>query len=82
MVSIQLGEVECGSFANNTGIFSGQNIQHNWDSHSPVAGVTSFLLGDYNYMAVRYAMSIDVTKELLTTKDNDIKLNHSRLKMR
>ncbi|MCL6516731.1 hypothetical protein [Alicyclobacillus sp.] len=55
MVFVQLGGVSSDAVSNNSGVFTGQNIQNAWDSHSPGVSVHGLLMGDSNIATCRSA---------------------------
>ena len=42
---VNLGFIQVGSVSNDVGVFSGQNIQSGWDSHSPNVSNLGTLMG-------------------------------------
>jgi len=48
MVNVQLGLIQTGSWSENTGMFTGQNIQNAWDSHTPTTAAVGPMMGDWN----------------------------------
>jgi len=75
MVTVELGNIVMGGVSNNAGIFTGQNIQNSWDSHSPSATSFGFLMGDYNRAYCGYTMLYNNSVQGQPTIDNDYKGN-------
>lgn len=44
---VAIGRVIIGGASHCTGLFSGQNMQNNWDSHAPSIGSLGAILGNY-----------------------------------
>jgi len=47
---IQIGNIRIGAAANCVGLFNGQNMQDNWDSHAPNISASGGITGDGGYM--------------------------------
>ncbi len=47
MVNVSLESIQIGSFSQNSGVFSGQNIQNSWDSHTPTIASFGITMGDF-----------------------------------
>ncbi|MCL6547739.1 MAG: hypothetical protein K6T30_02390 [Alicyclobacillus sp.] len=79
MVFVQLGAIQSGGWSDNVGVFSGQNIQNSWDSHTPSASSWGALLGDANTAACLVCWMYDVSLLGQPTFDGDVKGNQSAL---
>lgn len=82
MVYVQLGGIQSGGWADNVGIFSGQNIQNSWDSHSPVASSFGGSMGDFCYGSCYISWMNQQSNYGQPTYDMDVKGNHSSLNIR
>lgn len=79
MVNVQLGTIQSGAWSDNVGVFSGQNIQNSWDSHSSDTSAFNGLDGDWNYSScvVAYTSSRSIYGQPMY--DSDAKGNYSNL---
>ncbi len=77
--SVSIGMIQIGSATNQVGIFSGQNMQNNWDSHAPTISATGDTSGNYNVTICQYAMLWNQSALGQATFDQDAKLNGSPL---
>ncbi|MBX5437292.1 MAG: hypothetical protein IRZ33_08745 [Alicyclobacillaceae bacterium] len=77
MVWIQLGRIQSGGWSDNVGVFSGQNIQNSWDSHTPSASAYCTLMGDANSASCTVCWMWDASIFSQPTFDSDVKGNLS-----
>lgn len=82
MVYVQLGSLETGAWSDNTGLFSGQNIQNSWDSHSPVAQSFGGSMGDHNLDLCFFSIMRARAYLGQPINDADYKSNYGRYTMR
>lgn len=79
---IDIGPIKVGGTANSTGIFNGQNIEDNWDSHAPTITVFG---GPYGNHTTQYAILVRASVNAVLGQpifDDDIKANDSPVVMR
>lgn len=79
MVNVQLGAIQSGGWSDNVGIFTGQNIQNSWDSHTTDASACSGIFGDWGRSSCMYAYLTNRSVYGQPIFDADIKGNHSTL---
>ncbi|MCL6632042.1 MAG: hypothetical protein K6T63_05350 [Alicyclobacillus herbarius] len=79
MVSVQLGAIHSGGWIDNVGIFTGQNIQNAWDSHSPTTVAFGVSMGDANRSHCHFAWVQSRSIYGQPIYDGDWKGNHSPL---
>jgi hypothetical protein len=82
MVNVHLGAIQTGAWSENAGIFTGQNIQNSWDSHSPAITTSSVLMGDFNIGISHISWLYTQNVHGQPTFDQDVKGNASMLNMR
>ena len=52
---VNKGFIQFGGSSNQVGVFSGQNMQNGWDSHSPNLSVLGTMLGPFSVQAAAFA---------------------------
>lgn len=74
---VEIGRIMLGGASNCVGVFSGQNMQNDWDSHSH--GVTSFggIFGDRCYAFFQQCSLVNTSQTGQILFDHDTKLNQS-----
>jgi hypothetical protein len=77
--NVSIGFIQIGSAANAVGVFNGQNMQNNWDSHTPTLATIGGAFGNHDYMACQYATLSNRSELGQATFDNDTKLNGAKL---
>jgi hypothetical protein len=82
MVNVNLQTIQTGSMSDNVGIFSGQNIQNSWDSHTPNMISFGMVMGDYCIANCKFAGLWSRSFSGQATYDNDIKGNESQYEMK
>jgi hypothetical protein len=82
MVFVQLNTVSSGSMSHNCGIFSGQNIQNSWDSHTPFTSSFGSSMGDFTLSACNVSWLYHRSVFGLPIYDQDVKGNHAPLSIR
>lgn len=82
MVYVQLNTISSGSMSNNSGVFSGQNIQNSWDSHSPLTASFGTVMGDFTLASCVFSCLYNRSVYGVPVYDQDIKGNHAPLSMR
>ena len=75
--NIQIGGIQIASATNNTGIFSGQNAQSNWDSHSPIVTARGGIFGNHSLGLTGVAVVHTHNLFGQPILDQDVKLNGS-----
>ena len=53
--SIHIGTLKSGGLSNTTGIFSGQNLQNDWDAHSQAITSLGTMMGRGNVQGALWA---------------------------
>lgn len=72
---IHIGTLRSGGLSNTTGIFSGQNLQNDWDSHSQSINSLGTMMGRYNVQGALWAALWWNTAVGQPVVDEDIKAN-------
>ncbi|MDQ0189658.1 hypothetical protein JI721_09245 [Alicyclobacillus cycloheptanicus] len=79
MVNVQLGAIQSGGWSDNVGIFTGQNIQNSWDSHSTGVNAANGQFGDWNRSFILAAYNATKGMYGQPIFDRDLKGNQSHL---
>ena len=74
--------VDVGSFANNSGIFIGQNVQDGWDSFSPTKLAGGFSMGDFSDVSAGTMIYAGRSVIKQPIYDGDVKGNWNTHRMR
>jgi hypothetical protein len=82
MVNVNLQAIEVGSLSNNVGVFSGQNIQNSWDSHTPNMVSFGVVMGDYCSANCKFAGLWSRSYSGQAMYDSDVKGNSSQYTIR
>ncbi len=77
--NVSIGYIQVGSASNAVGIFSGQNMQNSWDSHSPLMSAMGGLAGSHSMKTCQYVIMLSQSVLGQATFDNDSKLNGTKL---
>lgn len=75
--SVSIGFIQIGSASNQIGVFSGQNMQNNWDSHAPNSSSVGSVSGNHCLTICQYAVLWNRSEMGQAIFDQDIKLNGS-----
>lgn len=78
---VSIGTIAIGGSSNCTGIFSGQNMQNNWDSHAPNISSLGTMMGTWNYTNVYLARLDNQSVFNQPIYDQDSKTNASPMWM-
>ena len=75
--TISIGRIIVGSATNCVGVFNGQNMQNDWDSHAPVTTCIGALTGNHSqsHSVLAYVWTHSVIGQ--ATLDQDWKCNGS-----
>lgn len=76
---VNVGSIFIGSTANATGIFNGQNMQNDWDSHSSNMSTLGTMSGNRSIQASLYTVLWSTAVIGQPVLDQDIKANGSPL---
>lgn len=78
---VSIGTISIAGSSNCTGIFNGQNMQNNWDSHAPAMTALGGMMGNWD-VKTAYVCRLE-SQSLLgqPTYDQDIKANASPMWM-
>jgi len=82
MVFVNLQTIQTGACSSNVGIFSGQNIQDSWDSHSPTIVSFGFVMGDYCVSTSGLSLLWTDSVNGQAIFDNDVKQNQAQSQTR
>ncbi|MDQ0189657.1 hypothetical protein JI721_09240 [Alicyclobacillus cycloheptanicus] len=74
---VSIGFIHVGGTSNCAGIFSGQNMQNDWDANSPAMSVLGTTLGNGNLKSAYLAQLRNEALLGQPTYDQDIKCNGS-----
>ncbi|MCY0901293.1 MAG: hypothetical protein OWU32_03795 [Firmicutes bacterium] len=70
---VQVGQITTASVTNAAGQFFGQNVQSNWDSHSPIVMGAGFAMGDWNMLRTEGTWFSSRALWSMPTFDGDLK---------
>lgn len=76
---VSITYVTIGSAANGSGIFSGQNMQCDWDSNAPSQSSIGTVMGRYSVTSAEFAILQNVFHEGQALNDSNYSLNHTQL---
>lgn len=82
MVFVRLQSIQTGACADNVGVFSGQNIQNSWDSHTPAVVSFGFIMGDYCISTSELSLLWTQSRDGQAIYDGDYKGNQSHLQIK
>jgi hypothetical protein len=75
--NVQIGYIVIGSAANAVGVFNGQNMQNDWDSHSPSTATIGMTMGNHSLVVSQFAYMWNMNKVGQPLFDQDTKANGS-----
>lgn len=78
---VNIGTIAIGGSSNGAGIFSGQNMQNNWDSNSPTISSLGSMMGNRCIKSAYYCVLESESVLSQPLYDQDIKCNLSPMWM-
>jgi hypothetical protein len=75
--TVQIGRILIGGAANCVGVFNGQNMQNDWDSHAPNLSAFAGIHGDHCMALFQHCTLYNSTAIGQPTFDADTKMNQS-----
>ena len=76
---VTIGPLQIGSASNQVGLFSGQNMQNAWDSHSPNVSTMGVMMGQSCTQWTGFAPFYNWMLMGQPLLDSDVKVNYAPL---
>jgi hypothetical protein len=76
---ISIGFIRIASATNAVGVFTGQNMQSDWDSHAPFLAAMGGILGSNDFICCQYATIQNQSELGQAVIDKDAKQNNAKL---
>jgi len=76
---VSIGWVNVGAATNGTGVFNGQNMQNDWDSHAPSISSSGDIAGNWGRYFSVYTILWNINEIGQPIVDSDTKMNNNRI---